>query len=29
MESVYSICFMCTVRCPIKVLVENDDVKLI
>ncbi len=29
MESVYSICFMCTVRCPIKVMVENDDVKLI
>jgi len=23
---VYSICFMCTVRCPIRVLVENDDV---
>ncbi|SHI35773.1 molybdopterin-dependent oxidoreductase [Desulfofundulus thermosubterraneus] len=29
MESVYSICLMCTVRCPIKVMVENDDVKLI
>ncbi|AEG16266.1 Nitrate reductase [Desulfofundulus kuznetsovii DSM 6115] len=29
METVYSICFMCTVRCPIKVMVENDDVKLI
>ncbi|MDK2887379.1 MAG: thiosulfate reductase / polysulfide reductase chain [Thermoanaerobacter sp.] len=29
MESIYSICFMCTVRCPIKVMVENDDVKLI
>jgi len=26
---VYSICFMCTVRCPIRVLVENDDVKWI
>jgi len=23
---VWSICFMCTVRCPIKVVVENDDV---
>ncbi|MCL6634471.1 MAG: molybdopterin-dependent oxidoreductase [Peptococcaceae bacterium] len=29
MESVYSICLMCTVRCPIKVTVKNDDVKLI
>ncbi|MDQ0287123.1 thiosulfate reductase/polysulfide reductase chain A [Desulfofundulus luciae] len=29
METVYSICFMCTVRCPIKVMVENDNVKLI
>ena len=26
---IYSICFMCTVRCPIRVLVENDDVKWI
>jgi thiosulfate reductase/polysulfide reductase chain A len=26
---VYSICFMCTIRCPIRVLVENDDVKWI
>jgi thiosulfate reductase/polysulfide reductase chain A len=25
-NEVYSICFMCTVRCPIKVLVANDDV---
>ncbi len=25
-QEVYSICFMCTVRCPIRVLVENDDV---
>jgi len=24
---VWSICFMCTVRCPIRVLVENDEVK--
>lgn len=29
MQPVYSICFMCSVRCPIKVMVENDDVKLI
>ncbi len=29
MREVYSICLMCTVRCPIKVLVKNDDVKLI
>ncbi|WP_457571795.1 molybdopterin-dependent oxidoreductase [Desulfovulcanus sp.] len=29
MKEVYSICFMCTVRCPIRVLVENDDVKWI
>ncbi len=29
MQEVYSICLMCTVRCPIKVLVKNDDVKLI
>ena len=28
-NEVYSICFMCTVRCPIPVLVENDDVKWI
>ena len=28
-KEVYSICFMCTVRCPIRVLVENDDVKWI
>src|SRR4030042_1151294 len=26
-KEVYSICFMCTVRCPIRGLVENDDVK--
>jgi thiosulfate reductase / polysulfide reductase chain A len=25
-KEVYSICFMCTVRCPIRVLVENDEV---
>ena len=25
-NEVYSICFMCTVRCPIRVLVENDEV---
>lgn len=25
-KEVYSICLMCTVRCPIRVLVENDDV---
>ncbi|MBE3588546.1 MAG: molybdopterin-dependent oxidoreductase [Thermoanaerobacteraceae bacterium] len=29
MESVYSLCFMCTARCPIRVMVENDEVKLI
>ncbi|MFZ5647530.1 MAG: molybdopterin-dependent oxidoreductase [Bacillota bacterium] len=29
MHYVYSICLMCTVRCPIKVMVKNDDVKLI
>ncbi|SFR13900.1 molybdopterin-dependent oxidoreductase [Desulfoscipio geothermicus] len=29
MQDVFSICLMCTVRCPIKVMVENDDVKLI
>ncbi|WP_027717744.1 molybdopterin-dependent oxidoreductase [Desulfovirgula thermocuniculi] len=28
-HSVYSICLMCTVRCPIKVTVENGEVKLI
>ena len=28
-KEIYSICFMCTVRCPIRVLVENDDVKWI
>jgi len=28
-NEVYSLCFMCTVRCPIRVLVENDDVKWI
>ncbi len=28
-KEVFSICFMCTVRCPIRVLVENDDVKWI
>ena len=28
-QEVFSICFMCTVRCPIRVLVENDDVKWI
>ena len=25
-NEVYSICFMCTVRCPIRVLVDNDEV---
>src|SRR5512137_466669 len=25
-QQVYSICFMCTVRCPIRVEVENDEV---
>jgi len=25
-QEVYSLCFMCTVRCPIRVEVENDDV---
>lgn len=29
MQNVYSMCFMCSVRCPIKVMVKNDDVKLI
>ncbi|WP_066637885.1 molybdopterin-dependent oxidoreductase [Desulfolucanica intricata] len=29
MKDVYSICLMCSVRCPIKVMVKNDDVKLI
>ncbi|MGP8107477.1 MAG: molybdopterin-dependent oxidoreductase [Desulfobaccales bacterium] len=28
-KEVFSICFMCTQRCPIRVLVENDDVKWI
>src|SRR5512146_2082892 len=28
-KEVFSICFMCTVRCPIRVLVENGDVKWI
>jgi thiosulfate reductase / polysulfide reductase chain A len=28
-NEIFSICFMCTVRCPIRVLVENDDVKWI
>jgi len=28
-KEVYSLCFMCTVRCPIKVYVENDQVKWI
>lgn len=28
-KDVYSMCFMCTVRCPIKVTVENDDVEWI
>ncbi len=25
-QEIYSICFMCTVRCPIRVEVENDEV---
>lgn len=29
MQEVYSICLMCTVRCPIKVTVENGDIKFI
>lgn len=29
MHYVYSLCLMCTVRCPIKVMVKNDHVKLI
>lgn len=29
MQQEYSICFMCSVRCPIKVMVKNDDVQLI
>lgn len=29
MKHEYSICLMCTVRCPIRVMVKNDDVKLI
>jgi thiosulfate reductase/polysulfide reductase chain A len=28
-QEVYSICFMCTVRCPIRVLVDQDEVKWI
>ncbi|HUV77281.1 MAG TPA: molybdopterin-dependent oxidoreductase [Desulfobacterales bacterium] len=28
-KEVYSLCFMCSVRCPIKVTVENDQVKFI
>ncbi|MGB7911541.1 MAG: molybdopterin-dependent oxidoreductase [Desulfobaccales bacterium] len=28
-KEVFSICFMCTQRCPIRILVENDDVKWI
>ena len=28
-QEVYSLCFMCSVRCPIRVLVENDEVKWI
>jgi len=28
-KEVYSLCFMCSVRCPIRVIVENDDVKWI
>lgn len=28
-QEVYSICFMCSVRCPIRCVVENDDVKWI
>ncbi|NLI82478.1 MAG: molybdopterin-dependent oxidoreductase [Deltaproteobacteria bacterium] len=28
-KDVYSLCFMCTVRCPIKVTVENDEVRWI
>jgi thiosulfate reductase / polysulfide reductase chain A len=28
-KEIFSICFMCTVRCPIKVTVENNDVKWI
>jgi thiosulfate reductase/polysulfide reductase chain A len=28
-KEVYSICFMCSIRCPIKCVVENDDVKWI
>lgn len=29
MQSVHSICLMCSVRCPIQVMVDNDNVKLI
>ncbi len=28
-KEIFSICFMCTQRCPVRVLVENDDVKWI
>jgi len=28
-QEVYSICFMCSIRCPIRCVVENDDVKWI
>ena len=28
-KEVYSICFMCSIRCPIRCVVENDDVKWI
>jgi len=28
-KTIYSICFMCTVRCPIRVTIENDQVTLI
>ena len=28
-QETYSLCFMCSVRCPIRVLVENDEVNWI
>jgi thiosulfate reductase / polysulfide reductase chain A len=28
-QEIYSICFMCSIRCPIRCVVENDDVKWI
>lgn len=28
-KEVYSLCYMCSVRCPIKVTVENDQVKFL